>query len=90
MAIQDGQWPVIGSHTNSATQTHDGHVFGKHFLDMREALDFSSFVPDPVTMSSAEAEVNTVTIAIMSDMQVRMIHKELTHGNRSKHLTIPF
>jgi hypothetical protein len=53
-------------------------------------IDFSSFVPDPVAMSSAEAEVNTLTIGIMSAMHVKMIHQEVTHGDSSRPLTIPF
>ena len=41
-------------------------------------------------MSSAEAEVNTLTIGIMSAMHVKMIHQEVTHGDSSRPLTIPF
>ena len=39
-------------------------------------------------MSSAEAEVNTLTIGIMSAMHVKMIHQEVTHGDSSQPLTI--
>ena len=53
-------------------------------------IDFSSFVPDPIAMSSAEAEVNTLTIGVMASMHVRMIHQEVHHGNSSHLLTIPF
>ena len=53
-------------------------------------IDFSSFVPDPVAMSSAEAEFNTLTFVIMSAMHVKMIHQEFTHGDSSWPLAIPF
>jgi len=44
----------------------------------------------PIAMSSAEAEVNTLTIGVMASMHVRMIHQEVHHGNSSHLLTIPF
>jgi hypothetical protein len=40
-------------------------------------IDYSSFVPDPVAMSSGEAEYNTCAIACMSTLHNRFVDKEM-------------
>jgi hypothetical protein len=40
-------------------------------------IDYASFVPDPIAMSSGEAEYNTCAIACMSTLHNRFVDKEM-------------
>ena len=53
-------------------------------------IDFNSVVPSPVALSSAEAEVNILTIGTVSSLHSRMIIMEILTGNPDSLLTIPF
>ena len=52
-------------------------------------IDFNSVVTSPVALSSAEAEVNILTIGTISSMHSRMIIMEILTGSPNTSLTIP-
>jgi len=52
-------------------------------------VDASSFVPNIVTLSSAEAETNAACVATMATMHIRQIVMELLTGNPDAPLTVP-
>ena len=53
------------------------------------AVDVSSFVPQLVAMSTAEAENNAMCVAAMAAAHVRMIVMELWCGNPDCPFTVP-
>jgi Reverse transcriptase (RNA-dependent DNA polymerase) len=52
-------------------------------------VDMNSFVPEPLAMSSAESEVNALTITTMRALHVKFILCEILHGDPCYQLTIP-
>jgi hypothetical protein len=55
-------------------------------------IDFNSHVPNPIAMSSAEAETNALTVAVMAGTHTRMILNEALFGpdQSARPYTIPF
>jgi hypothetical protein len=53
------------------------------------SVDHNSFVPDPITLLSAEAETNSATVGIMSGARTRMIYLEVLTGNPDHPYTVP-
>ena len=51
-------------------------------------IDFSSFIPGLVTMSSAEAELNAA-VATAAAMHVRMVVMWFLHGDIGRQFTVP-
>lgn len=52
-------------------------------------INASSFVPQPVALSSAEAEVNALTVGITAAMHAKYLWMELLTGNSESPLTLP-
>ena len=69
----------IGLHDSSWQDCPDtGRSTGCYMNFVQGGLvDFSSFTPTPVAMSSAEAEINAGASACMSMSHLRMVHNEL-------------
>jgi hypothetical protein len=58
--------------------------------DVWSNSNHNSFVPDPMTLSSAEAEVNAATVGVtMSGARTRMIFMEVLYRNPDRLYTIP-
>jgi hypothetical protein len=55
-------------------------------------IDYNSHVPNPIAMSSAEAETNALTVAVMAGSHTRMILNEALFGpdQSGRPYTIPF
>ena len=55
-------------------------------------IDYNSHVPNPIAMSSAEAETNAPTVAVMAGSHTRMILNEALFGpdQSGRPYTIPF
>jgi hypothetical protein len=52
-------------------------------------VEMGSFVPEPVAMSSAEAECNAVTVAVMKFLHIKFIVCEILKGDPTYNYTIP-
>ena len=52
-------------------------------------VDFSSFVPTPITMSSAEAEINAMTVGAMATNFLRQVICDVLYNDPSRPLTVP-
>lgn len=52
-------------------------------------INASSFVPQPVALSSAEAEVNALTVGITAAMHAKYLWMELLTGDSEASLTVP-
>ena len=50
-----------------------------NFVQGRGLLDYATFVPDPITMSSGEAECNTSAVACMVSMHNHNFDCDLRH-----------
>ena len=77
----DRNQTLIGFHDSSWQDCPDtGRSTGCHLLFAQGGvIDFSSFVPAPVAMSSAEAENNTAATAGMGMSHIRMLWNELEY-----------
>ena len=52
-------------------------------------VDFSSLVPTPITMPSAEAEINMMTVGAMATNYLRQVLCDVLHDNPEHLLTVP-
>ena len=53
-------------------------------------MDGGSFVPNPIAMSSAEAEYNAITFAMQKCANVRQVLQELNRNAPDTPLNVPF
>jgi hypothetical protein len=69
---------------------NDQHSTGCYMVLLQGgSVDHNSFVPDPITLSSIEAQVNAATVGIMSEAHTRMIFMEVPYMNPDRPYTIP-
>ena len=52
-------------------------------------VDHSSFVPTPITLSSAEAEINAMTVGTMSASFLRQVIMDVLYNDSSKPFSVP-
>ena len=52
-------------------------------------IDFSSFVPKPITLSSAEAEINAMTVGAMATAFLRQVVCFILYANTDRPFTVP-
>jgi hypothetical protein len=52
-------------------------------------VDHSSFVPNPITLSSAEAEINAMTIGAMATNYIRQVYCHVMFNDPSRPFTVP-
>ena len=66
---------LICAHSDSSWGDYDDQLSTGGYLVMFNGslIDFSSFIPGLVTMSSAEAELNALAVATAAAMHIRMV-----------------
>ena len=58
-------------------------------VQRRYYFQASSFVPSPIALSSAEAEINAMTVACMATNYMRQIICDVRYGYSSRPFTVP-
>jgi len=52
-------------------------------------INLSSFVPNPIAVSSCKCETNTMTVAVMASQQSVIIDCDLLYGDQERPFTVP-
>jgi hypothetical protein len=92
--IQQDDELVVFSDSSWQDDKDTGRSTGSFAIIFQGGLiDYSTFVPEPIAMSSGEAEYNTAAIACMAALHNRFVDKEMkslaTERNQSLEYMIP-